>query len=244
MATHVFYAPHADDETLSMSAAILEKKREGATVCVVLLTDGASDETIYYLNGAYKCPIHDRYHNPHDEAYHDGVLSIRAFIDARIREFRTAVMSLGIPDEDISIYSYPDQYLPAEDMRKIVLGNEHNESLSQPVYHHTLSYKVDDHHDHLVAGSILLELYNQHQISTLPTWYIKRSMWNRVSPDMQIRDHTVDNDRERHIITKTCNSAYKRFKPDAGYYAIGYHSVHRSFDGILTDYTNKSHSIL
>ena len=244
MATHIFYAPHADDETLSMSAAILEKIREGAAVYVVLLTDGAADETIYFLNGVHKCPIHDRYHNPREEAYQDGVLSIQAFIDARIREFRTAVKSLGIPDENIAVYSFPDQYLQAEDMRKIVLRNEHDERLSQPVYHHTLSYKVDDHHDHLVAGGTLLELYNQHQISTLPTWYIKRPMWNRVSPDMQIREHTADKDKERGIITETCNSAYKRFEPDIGYYAIGYHSAHRSFEGILKDFSSKSHSLL
>ncbi len=243
MATHIFYIPHPDDETLSMSAAILEKKKQGCEVYFVLLTDGAADETYECLNGAFKCRWHERYHDPQEEHFPGGALSKADFINARRDEFFKAAEIMGISTERIKVFQFSDGSLSTDTVKQIVLQFQNHASLSTPVYHHTMSYKFDAHNDHVSAGTALLDLYREGAIS-LPTWYVKRSMWNTIHSGAPVIDNVTTKKDDRNSIMDICNRVYKCYEPAKGHFAIGYHSVPESFDSLTNNFTVKCHNIV
>ncbi|NOK18540.1 PIG-L deacetylase family protein [Corallococcus carmarthensis] len=81
------FAPHPDDETLGCGGTILQKRRVGATVRIVCLTDGASSHP--------------------DLLTHDELKAVRA------REVRGAAKVLGVEEKDLFLLGFPDRELDA-----------------------------------------------------------------------------------------------------------------------------------
>ena len=238
--SHIFYVPHADDETLSMGAAIIECLRAGNEVYLALLTDGAADETLACLNGSFQCPWHGCFHNPEEERFRDIPMSPKAFSRARREEFLAAARVMGIPDEHISVYSFPDGRLTTNNVREIVHCYEEDKTLPFPKRHHTMTFKYDTHNDHISAGRALLELQNEGVIAE-STWYIKRSMWHTLPPDSGIKTIKVISTMGQRILAEICKQVYMSYAPTEGKYAIGYHSVPRSVEGVFFDFSSKYH---
>ncbi|RKH60518.1 PIG-L deacetylase family protein [Corallococcus aberystwythensis] len=81
------FAPHPDDETLGCGGTILQKRRVGAAVRIVCLTDGAGSHP--------------------DLLTHDELKAVRA------REVRGAAKVLGVEERDVFLLGFPDRELDA-----------------------------------------------------------------------------------------------------------------------------------
>ena len=238
--THIFYAPHADDETLSMGPAIRNRVRAGHRVILVLLTDGAADETFQCLRGEMPCRVHGTTHDPAGENYRDQPFDKAAFIRARREEFLRAAALLGVPRDQVFFHDFPDGGLPMEEVRRIVQEFDGDPSLPGPRSHHTMTYQFDNHPDHLAAGKALHGLWSECVIP-FPTWYVKRSMWSRIGEGDAVSDIPVRDEAEQQIVRQIYTEVYGNFQPEEGRYAIGGHSVPESFAGLREDFTIKAH---
>ncbi len=78
----IVFAPHQDDETLGCGGTIALKRRAGLPVWVVFLTDGSKS--------------------------HRGLVSADALSAMRMREARQAGQALGVAEEAIRFFSFPN----------------------------------------------------------------------------------------------------------------------------------------
>ena len=90
----VFYAPHPDDETLSMCVLIANHVRVGRKVHVVLLSDGRTSGALAAVNARLA-------------AEHLPGLTLAQFGAARVREFRAACARLGVPAANVHHENLP-----------------------------------------------------------------------------------------------------------------------------------------
>ena len=99
-----FYAPHPDDETLSMGLAMLHYIANGFEVHLVSMCDGSADGVANTLNGsANGTPIvcstpadHPYIHSPAREGYPGGPLTAATVGAARILEARSALGAMAM----------------------------------------------------------------------------------------------------------------------------------------------------
>ncbi len=238
--THIFYCPHADDETLTMGVGILQCLERGEQVYLVLMTDGSACGSIHFLNGTAKCPIHNKFHDPIEEHYLDGMLDTQDHIAARRREFLSAASLLGVPSANCRVYGYKDGKLTEEQARQIAMRIEKDEDIPSPKTHHTTTSKYDDHNDHISCGNALAALHQEGIISTVPVYYVKRSKWKTI-PDGGPVEKIAAEGKQKEILRKVCEDVYMNWDPEKGHYAVGYHSVPQSFDHLLKDFTNRVH---
>lgn len=240
MPSHIFYAPHADDETLSMGPAVVEAVASGAQVALVLLTDGSAETAVLAaLNGAAPCAWHGFRHDPEREAYPGGALDAWHMAQARGAEFARACAAFGVEPRLTRQLAHPDGGLTAEDARAAILELENDASLPPPRHHHTMSHLFDDHTDHLNAGRALRELVELGVVSSA-TWYVKRAMWPRLPHDARIELVTAMTAAAQTKIRNAVR-AYMDYDPARARFGIGYHSVRERFDALLADFTVRRH---
>lgn len=236
----IFYSPHADDELLSMGVAVLQAVRRGEQVHLVLLTNGAADLTCQCLRGEMDCAWHARRHDPATESFADQPFDKDAFVRARQQEFLRSAEILGVPQERIRLFRFPDGALPQEQVRRIALEYEDDPTIDGPKSHHTMSHVVEWHADHIAAGRALEQLWREGRIAP-PCGYVKRSMWHAIQPHHAVQDIAAAGEEERAILRRAAVEAYSTYDPARGFYAIGRHSVPESFDSLLGDMRNRRH---
>lgn len=200
--TSVYYAPHADDEVLSLGGAILDDINKGHEVVVVLLSHGKASRSINEVNS--KLVDQDI-----------TTLSIEDFGAARVEEFKKAVKRLGVLEENTFVYNLSDGGFRIDEVKKIMI--EMNE-LYPKASHHTLTYK-DPHSDHSKAGSALKKLLDEEKIST-GRFYIPIQEFENM-------EYSGVKSVPAHLLNDYINSleAYNLWDPDNGFYAIGQTSV-------------------
>lgn len=237
--SHLFYVPHADDEVLSLGVAILKCLELGEEVHLILMTDGSACGSIRFLNGDEHCGVHDCFHNPIDEMYRDGILDEQDHVTARTREFLAVSRIYGIDPDHLHVYGYKDGRLTVDQARTVVLRMENDGNIPGPKTHHTMTARFDNHNDHISCGTALAELHREGKIGA-PHWYVKRSLWGTLPDDAPIED-LVATEGQAVLLRRACEEVYMRWEPGEGHYAVGYHSVPMSFDGLLGDFRNKVH---
>ena len=243
MDTDIFYAPHSDDETLSMGPAILRALRSSGSVYVLLLTDGVADETRQCLNGEFLCSWHKTYHDPQKENFQDIPLDKAAFIRARRKEFLNACSLMGVPRSRIKIYDYHDNHLSKENVKKIMKEMHQKADHSSRITHHSMSYYYDNHPDHLSCGESLLELCREDETFNA-RWYVKKSYGKELSEENQVFSDAEKSPEGRKVLEEICREVYGKYDPERGKYAIGYHSVSNSFEALQKAYTIQYHEII
>lgn len=226
---HVFfYAPHQDDELLSMGVAIRYYLELGYNVHVVLLTDGSATGARRVINGEVYCPWHKRYHNPAAEGY--APLTEADITEARNKEFIESVKALGVPESNIHIHNFKDGTLTRAQMKTLVRWTyEYRYPNAQ---HKTMSYH-DSHPDHKNAGQALLEMYNSGELSNV-RFYLKQEDQHRFGSY-----HPYHSGMYPYL--SAAANAYKKWDPANGRFAVGYHSVPAMFDDFLANPRSKWH---
>src|SRR5262245_9367963 len=149
----VVFAPHQDDETLGCGGTILRKRRAGAEVKIVFMTDGAGS--------------------------HSHLLAGPEMRSVRIREALAAARALGIEEDSVIFLDYPDGKL-TEHRESAVMKVTELLQRSRPgqVF---VPYYLDGPPDHLATTtSVLAALRASDHEATVyeyPIWFWYHWPW-------------------------------------------------------------------
>lgn len=231
----VFFAPHADDETLNMGITIAEHVAAGRDTHVVLMTHGRVTGVLDMLNGSAYSGYWKATHNPSFEGY--SPLTKSDLEQARIREFHHACAQLGVSAANRHVEYLDD---PSSTGGESITKAEAKAVIQNYIAaypdadHFTLSYH-DIHPDHAAVGQALLDLYNEGKIVNAARFII--SMATRM--DYESRGATIpgwkDTPTNQTIVNRLTNACrcYAAWSPTVGSFAVGYHSVASQFDKLL-----------
>jgi len=229
----IFYAPHADDETLNMGITIAEHVDASRPTHVVLMTRGRVTGVLNMINGTAYSGYWKATHNPTFEGY--SPITKGQLEDARVREFKNACASLGVPQSNLHI-----EYLDNPSTGETVTKAEAKAVIQSyiDVYpdadHYTLSYH-DVHVDHVACGQALLELYNEGEIANAVRFIISMATRMNYEANNQTIPGWKDTPTNATITNRLINACrcYAAWSPTIGSYAVGYHSVAGQFDKLL-----------
>jgi LmbE family N-acetylglucosaminyl deacetylase len=167
-------APHPDDETLGCGATIIRKLATGASVRVVIATDGR--------------------HSPRPNK-----LSIDAFAEIREEEARRACAILGLSAEDITFLRLEDGRLAdhRRSLRNRLLDLLETINPAEVF----VSSIIDNHPDHRVLGELARELTQVRPggpcgLYEYPIWFWDPRLW-RIRDLLELRICTVRMDEFR-----------------------------------------------
>lgn len=226
----VYFSPHQDDETLSMSADILRHLNIGRPVYMVLFTDGGQTAAKYAINGkddsgnTYSSGWWGGTHNPEVEGY--APLSWDDVYNARDTEFKSACGALGVPQSNITIIRTADRTVEGfkETFRSVI-------SEFPPGTAYKTMSPLDTHDEHRKGAQALWELWNEGVVTDVRFWLSRLDIMNNTTTRGYPTTATAD---ELKVIERATR-AYKAWNPTAGSFAVGAHSVASQFDALLAD---------
>ncbi|MGM0853928.1 MAG: PIG-L family deacetylase [Bacillota bacterium] len=204
--TSVFYAPHADDETLSLGPSILRQIDKGNEVAVVLLSHGEASQSIKKVNESLK-------------EKNLPTISKEEFGDSRVNEFRKSVEELGVKPENVFVYDLPDGDMKEDEVMTIM--KEINERYPE-ARHHALSYH-DPHRDHAASGLALKQLVEEGTIQSALYYLPVQEFENLKYDDTYPVPDGLSDEYSKSL------DAYRIWEPAEGFYHIGYTSVEPYF---------------
>lgn len=201
----IFYSPHPDDETLSMGSAILHHLELGEEVHLVLLTQGGASGAFERVN---------------ERLREEGLspITIEAFMEARVAEFKHAVYALGIDPEHIHLYDETDGDLNSHDVEPVILEMEKR---FPKAAHYVFSYK-DPHPDHAATGKALQKLYEANKVDQAGFFVPKYAGLDLGEP--------VYAPEDRQVFLQAALSAYGIWNPESGRYAVDHLSIIKAFE--------------
>ncbi len=141
------FAPHPDDETLGCGGTIVRKKRAGAVVKIVVMTDGS--------------------------ASHPGQIDPQELQRLRADEMIVAAQTLGVPQQDVIFLDFPDGKLadhqePAITQVAALLQRERPAQVFIP-------YRLDGSPDHLATTEIVRKAvassWPEATVYEYPVWF-------------------------------------------------------------------------
>jgi hypothetical protein len=236
----VFFVPHQDDETLSMSVQILRHVEAGREVHVVFLSDGQASRIYEVLTGAAVCTWHDRVHDPAAEGYSG--LTRTQFGYARDKEARIACTKLGVPVSCIH-----QERLPVVDVStatQVMLKYAHllgpgSTAFTMSPWESESGAGATEHGDLGIALRALAETGGVEAACRYQVFshYYDSPLW----PDYAMRNTATT--AQRPLIDAAAGP-YKYWDPAGGRFAIGYHSVRPAFTRLQSGplaYTNFVH---
>lgn len=233
--TIIYFAPHQDDELLSMGVDICNSLDKGKDVHVVLCTDGSSSKVKNILKDGQKCKKH--------QGEHIYDLSVEEFIKARDDEFVSSCTALGVKKENIHIPESrgKDGAFVTADAEKTV--REYLNKIDKNALVCTISSNNGDkqHRDHKALGRAVENLVKKGVIR-------KRKLFVEPYHYNQIKDNAYKIPVEPEKITakdktvtkiKNAIDSYSYWNPEEKRYAVGFHSVTNEFNDYLKDMTNR-----
>jgi LmbE family N-acetylglucosaminyl deacetylase len=174
----VVVAPHPDDETLGCGGTVVIKKRHGATVRVLMMTDGA--------------------------ASHPGLIAPEELVAIRADETRDAVGVLGLRPEDVTFLNFSDGNLSKHHAAAVArVAEELRQSRPQQVF---LPYFRDGSPDHLATTLIVREAARSACPEALlyeyPVWFWCFWPWLAMGDQVREMREDVRKGREatRHLL--------------------------------------------
>jgi len=229
----IFYAPHQDDEAIGMAGAVQEQKEAGRAVYLVLLTDGVSEDWLKILDGRTFC----RWHH----TYHDLPLTMEQMIWARKVEFVASAARLGadkifILDDAQGL----DDTEPYIDYRRFV------PRVADAIKRFEAKFPGASHR--LVSGSLDLLPDGTTNPTHRACWDAAASLRSQISDFKFYRVYTyfqpvaartaqfqLNLKPAWRVAKQAALNEYKLFKPEAGRFAIGYHSAPELIDAAYND---------
>lgn len=210
----IYFSAHQDDETLVEFGGIIQDIRNGKEVHVVLCTDGSS-------SGVYKELLNEGYD-----------LTIEDFVAIRDAEFTNALLSIGVPPENIHIPSsrLKDGTLISEKKQlKEFIEYWVNSFPGAAVRTHSPKIgNIDNHPDHFTIGEVCCELQDEGRIGELrlfvDRWHIDeyRSEDGLELFELPAYGKLINDEAER---LEDAVQAYMEINVEEGKYGIGGRSV-------------------
>lgn len=175
MPSVVIFAPHPDDETLSMGYAMVWYLAAGYSVHLVSMNRGGNGGPLDQINGTAPCVMHGYTHNPAQEGY--APLTPEAIGAARLLEARAALGAMatvtpygtvpatgkvfhhegGLPDGFGGTYGQPPTQAGIDAAQEVIAKFV---AEVPGAFYHTMS-PTDAHPDHAACGKALRNLKNQ-----------------------------------------------------------------------------------
>lgn len=215
----VFYAPHQDDEILTMGHAITKYVQDGFDVHVVLLTDGSSSNSIHKINEVL-------------EKNMLASLSREEFSYARNLEFVRSLLAMGVPRGNIHMEYFPDGKTTKDEIVRSMLQYITRFPDGE---HHAFTYN-NAHIDHKNSGLAIKELM---ELGFLEKTSSKYYIQNR---DHQIVDGVYEvYDPKYFPIIVDASRSYLDWHPLQKLYSIGGISVPDDFIKLHKDPRSKYH---
>jgi LmbE family N-acetylglucosaminyl deacetylase len=149
----IVFSPHPDDETLGCGGTIIRKKKAGADVKIVFMTDGGGS-------------------HPH-------LMSAEELKSIRAQEAIAAAQVLGVEQKDVLFLEFPDGALnryreQAIDKVKYILQESQPEEIYIPYYKETPS-------DHFATNQIAVAALKTYEfiptIYEYPIWFWRQLPW-------------------------------------------------------------------
>lgn len=231
--TLLYFAPHQDDELLSMGIDIACRVRQGYDVHVILCADGSKSAVRGVLGNGKTCKKHP--------GTHDYPLDTVEFIRARDREFTDSCLALGVPKDHIHIPEdrEVDGSVGTPGVEKIML--RYLETLGSNALICTFSPNNGDqqHRDHKAVGQAAENLLKQgkvRRIRLLVEPYHYPQIQNR-DDCLPVAPYEIRADREISRRLEQAIGAYRLWDPEHGRYAVGYHSMTTEFERLLEEKT-------
>ncbi|EGT5080366.1 TPA: PIG-L family deacetylase [Clostridioides difficile] len=229
----LFFTPHQDDETLSMGSAIIEHVEKSDTH-VILCTDGSKSIVRKVLDDGGSCSYHIK-------DVHKYSLSENELSKDRDEEFKNSCEAMGVKESNIHIEDNRahDGELSKEKAKEIIL--KYLEEYPEAKVKTVTPFKASGiHEDHRALGEAALELYREGKIKDL-RFYVEPydyKDFKKVNPNVEV--WKVLPSQEEKLLSAM--NAYKKWNPESGHYAIGYHSVKSHFDDLELNKTQYVHA--
>lgn len=229
--TVLYFAPHQDDELLTMGIDICSSLRNNMDVHIVLCTDGSGSVIREKLGDGKTCKKH--------AGTHSYKLSAEDFVYARDCEFQESCKFLGIIKQNIHIPAHrpADGKMTIAEAKRLML--HYISALGNNCIVCTIAPSNDNrqHPDHKVLGDAATELFNNGKIGLLKLFvepYIA-DFQNTDSNEVksEIRPVTIFALKQEREKLKKATTSYSTWNPEMGQYGIGYHSVTTEFDELL-----------
>lgn len=227
--TLLYFAPHQDDELLTMGVDVATSVRQGHDVHVILCSDGSKSGVRKTLCNGKTCSKH--------AGVHEYDLTPEDFIAARDREFTDSCLALGVQPDHIHI---PDDRgvdgsVTAEQTEQI-MKRYVADCREMPIL---CTISPDNgpkqHGDHKAVGQAANSLYKQGLVKEI-----------RFFVEPYHYDQIADNPRAIPVApifrkasppvagkVKRAIGAYSYWNPEQQRYAVGYHSVTNEFKDFL-----------
>lgn len=233
----LYLVPHQDDELYTMGADIVARSAEGPTV-VILIADGSLCFVRGLLHDGGSCPeLGDR---------HEWDLSTEDFVAARDREFASSCAALGVPAsnvhyaqtrmQDLSVD--PDvvvdeikRFCHAHPLARICAHAPRPEVSQDPTVRGDLS--LAPHVDHCMVGVAVERLRKKGLLATVQycVEFYDLDRFVRDNPDVRLARHGLDEAGRAHF--QEALAAYRLWDPEAGRFAVGWHSGPDMWEGAL-----------
>jgi N-acetylmuramoyl-L-alanine amidase len=243
----IYFVPHQDDEILSLGIDIRNEISLGRNVQIVLVTDGENSGARDILNGQYDsesplpslagekvyCSWHHTYHDPVAEHFQTQHLTFEQFSNLRTDEFKRALKGLGVHDDQIHIEALHADNINIDNVDRIV---KKYLALYPNADVRSLSW-FDGHPTHSLIGQTILSLQHTGFIERYQAKYLLSVYTDRFYPvekPIQSQKEVMENPADLSNLVDAANE-YKRYDPQHGFYAIGYHSVDGQFDALLNN---------
>ncbi len=219
---YVFYfSPHQDDELLNLGAAICRDTDAGYEVFCVLCTDGGASGARHMLCDHGTCSWHD--------GRHDYPMEVSAFSAARDREFTASCLAMGLRRDHIIIPgNRAKDGQSTEEQIAAVMRNAINGFPAAQVAIKTLAEVAwrRQNTDHTAAARAALRLRDEGACGLVEE-YLETILFP-ASDRYSIKETITPTPAQRNRLMDAA-ACYCRWKPESGFYAIGYHSVADEF---------------
>jgi len=254
----VLYAPHPDDETLSMGLPVVHWLAAGWDVHLVSVSRGGVSSASVKLDGSAPCgmPSHLYTHHPAQEGYPVD-LTADQIGEARLKETRTALGAATriAPNSGVAqvgnVYHYEGN-LPtnwggptvgqpptAEGIAQAQAVIETYVNQYPDAAHHTMS-PTDDHPDHAACGQALRNLKNSPTYSAQladSMFFVSRLYWattlGAYPADVAAENPqwfpTNSRKADYDAVARLMRDAFYAWSPAHGAYAVGGHQVPSQF---------------
>jgi LmbE family N-acetylglucosaminyl deacetylase len=229
----LFVAAHPDDEVLGMCVAIAEHVAAGQDVHLLWLTDGPGSGARGLINGSGTASWWGVPHDPAAEGY--ASLDAAEFAAARIREGTNAIrlLATGYPGTlTIHRAGLADGVITTAQAQAEIVAVADAINPGGPVRVKTHTWLVDNHSDHIAAGTAAKALAaNNPARFSVPRYYILPAYW----ADARLAQvgESFDTPSNTGVAARCRNAcrAYAAWSPPETF-AVGYHSVPGYFASI------------
>ncbi len=227
--TLLYFAPHQDDELLSMGIDICTSLKKGHEVHVILCSDGSKSYVRGLLGNGKGCKKH--------EGIHCYDLSVEEFIQARDREFRASCLALGVAEENIHIPRH-----------RAVDGAVYRSNMENLIKEYVTAHGSDavvctlapnngpkQHKDHKTLGAAALSLLKAGQIRKA-RFFVEPYLYAQIAENprmIPVEPEILTATEETAEKIKAAIGAYSLWDPGNQRYAVGYHSVTNEFNDFL-----------